>query len=285
LTYDGYRAVAEMLGSENENKFMSAAGFLTEFLDTRLPEENDEYRKAVLATDVITRRAFSNEVIKPGNTTVGDVRWWMMQQVNDLGLGMWFHPDLRVQRQAKTSQTAQQFLAVADEAAVLLPGDVIHVDFGLIYMGLSTDWQKHAYILKPGETDAPAGLKNALKNTNKLQDILFSIARAGMTGPEVYEKTMAECKKQGINASIYSHPIGTQGHGLGASIDFRPGIGGNVDDRLRLGSYTSIELNTATDVSEWGGQRVTIMAEDDAIMTERGFEFFRPRQVAFYLVK
>jgi Xaa-Pro aminopeptidase len=168
---------------------------------------------------------------------------------------------------------------------VLERGDVIHVDFGLIYMGLSTDWQKMGYILQKGEKDAPAGLKAALKNTNRLQDILFSFARPGMTGAEVYDKTMAECKKQGIQAMIYSHPLGAQGHGLGASIDFRRGAIGGDEERFRLGSYMSIELNTSTAVPEWDGQSVTIMAEDDAYMTENGYQWFRPRQTEFYLIK
>jgi Xaa-Pro dipeptidase len=284
LTYDGYKFLAETLGPENEKKFVSASKFLTEFFDTRLPEELQHYEKAVQATDVITRRAFSNEVITPGKTTVRDVRWWMMQQVNDLGLDIWFQPDLRVQRQAKSTGTTQQFLSTADESVVLMRGDLIHVDFGLIYMGLSTDWQKHGYILKAGEKDAPAGMKTALKNTNRLQDIMFGFARAGMTGTEVYDATMTECKKQGIDAMIYSHPIGAHGHGLGASIDFRRAIGG-AEERLRLGSYTSIELNTSTNVAEWDGQRVTIMGEDDAVMTESGFKFIRPRQTEFYLIK
>ena len=285
LTHDGYATLVETLGAENEKKFISAAKLLTEYFDTRLPEELEHYRQAVLATDVITRRAFSNEVIKPGKTTVGDVRWWMMQQVNNLGLGIWFQPDLRVQRQSKETGTTQQFLSVADEAIVLEPGDLVHVDFGLIYMGLSTDWQKHGYILKSGEKDAPAGLKTALKNTNRLQDILFGFARAGMTGTEVYDATMAECKKQGIDAMIYSHPIGAHGHGLGASIDFRRGtVGGDVE-RLRLGSYTSIELNSSTNVPEWNNQRVTVMAEDDAVMTSGGYQFIRPRQTEFYLIR
>ncbi len=284
LTYDGYKFLAEALGADNEKKFVSAANLLTEFFETRLPAELEHYRTAVLATDVITRRAFSNEVIRPGKTTVGDVRWWMIQQLNDLGVDTWFQPDLRVQRQAKSTGTTQQFLSTADESVLLERGDLIHVDFGLNYMGLSTDWQKHGYILKPGEKDAPAGLKAALKNTNQLQDIMFSFARAGMTGAEVYDQTMAECKKQGIEAMIYSHPIGAHGHGLGASIDFRRTIGG-TEERLRLGSYTSIELNTSTNVPEWNNQKVTIMAEDDAYMTETGYKFFRPRQTEFYLIR
>jgi Xaa-Pro dipeptidase len=249
-----------------------------------LPEELEHYRTAFLVTDILTRRAFSNEVIMPGKTTVGDVRWWFMQQINNLGLTTWFQPDLRVQRQAKTNANSQQFLAVADESMVLERGDLIHIDCGLIYMGLSTDWQKQAYILQKGERDAPAGLKNALKNTNALQDAIFKSARTGMTGTEVYEAAMAEMKRQNIEAMIYSHPIGTQGHGLGASIDFRRTLGASPE-RFRLGSYMSIELNTSTVVPEWNNQKVTLMAEDDAFMTEKGFEFFRPRQTELYLIK
>ena len=167
LTHDGYQFMAEALGPENEKKFVSAAQLLTDFFDTRVPDELPHYEPAVLATDVITRRAFSNEVITPGKTTVGDVRWWMMEQVNRLGLGIWFQPDMRVQRQAKSTAAGEQFLDVANESLVLERGDLIHVGFGLIYMGLSTDWQKHGYILKSGDKDAPAGFKAAIRNTNR----------------------------------------------------------------------------------------------------------------------
>lgn len=284
LSHDSYRFLVESLGGEGEKGFVSAANLLVEFFDTRLPEELEHYRNAVLATDVITRRAFSNEVIKPGKTTVGDVRWWMLEQVNKLGLTVWFQPDLRIQRQRASTELTGQFLSTAKEAEVIQPGDLLHVDFGLDYMGLSTDWQKHAYVLKPGETDAPAGLKAALKNTNLLHDAMFAVARAGMTGADVYEKTMAEMKQRNIEAMIYSHPIGTHGHGLGASIDFRGTIGGG-GNKIILGSYMSVELNTSTPVPEWNNQKVTIMAEDDAVMTPNGYEFIRPRQTEFYLIK
>jgi Xaa-Pro dipeptidase len=155
LSQASYQFLAETLGAETEKKFVSAANLLTEFFDMRLPEELEHYRTAVLITDILTRRAFSNEVITPGKTTVGDVRWWFLQQLNNLGLTTWFQPDLRVQRQAKDSATNQQFLSVADENIVLEPGDVIHIDCGLDYMGLSTDWQKHAYILRKGEKTRP----------------------------------------------------------------------------------------------------------------------------------
>lgn len=284
ITHDAFKFLAESLGQKYEKRFVSAGNLITDYLDTRLPEELDHYRTAVLVTDILTRRAFSNEVIRPGITTVGDVRWWFLQQLNDLGLDTWFQPDIRIQRRAVSNSQSQQFLSVASESDIIRRGDVIHIDCGLNYMGLSTDWQKHAYVLGPGEKTVPVGLRQAMRNTNSLQDALTGIARPGMTGAEVYDATMAEMKRQGIEAMIYSHPIGNHGHGLGPSIDFRRTLG-NSPERFRLGSYTSIELNTSTPVAEWGGQKVTIMGEDDAYMTADGFKFVRPRQNAFYIIK
>src|SRR5574341_32378 len=182
LTYDAHQFLTETLGEEYSKRFVSAAPLIVEYLDTRLPEELEHYRTAVTVTDILTQRALSNEVITPGKTTVGDVRGWMLQQVNNLGLSVWFQPDLRIQRQNRETGKTQQFLSVAEEAMVIERGDVMHVDFGLNYLGLSTDWQKHAYVLKPGEKDVPEGLKRAMVNTNRLQDLVFKHARAGMSG-------------------------------------------------------------------------------------------------------
>ena len=286
LTHDAYKFLAETLGADYAPRFMPAAPLIIEYLDTRVPEELESYRTAVALTDLLTRRAFSNEVIKPGKTTVGDVRWWFLQQVNDLGLDVWFQPDLRIQRQHQETGKTQQFLSVAEESMVIQRGDVIHIDCGLNYMGLSTDWQKMGYVLREGEKDVPQGFKNALANTNRLQDALFTHIRPGAKGFEVYDATMADMKKLGIEAMIYSHSVGNQGHALGASIDFRrPVTGTDLEPPFREGSYTSIELNTSTPVPEWGGQKVTIMMEDDAYLTREGMKWFRPRQTAFYLIR
>src|ERR1041385_4681640 len=285
LTHDSYKFLADTLGTDYSSRFVSAAPLIVEYMDTRIPEELETYRTAVALTDVLTQRAFSNEVITPGKTTVGDVRFWFLQQLNDRGLGTWFQADMRIQRQSQETGKTQQFLDVAEESAVIQLGDVIHIDCGLNYMGLSTDWQKMGYVLRAGEKDAPEGLKKALANTNKLQDALFTHIKPGAKGFEVYDATMADMKSAGIEAMIYSHSVGNQGHALGASVDFRrPAAGAPLEPPFREGSYTSIELNTSTPVPEWGGQKVTIMMEDDAYLTKDGMKWFRPRQTAFYLI-
>ena len=285
LTYDSYKFLSDTLGADYTSHFVSAAPLIVEYMDTRIPEELETYRTAVALTDILTQRAFSNEVIKPGKTTVGDVRFWWLQQVNNLGLDVWFQPDMRIQRHNQAVTKSQQFLDVAEESDVIQRGDVIHIDCGLNYMGLSTDWQKMGYVLREGEKDVPEGLKKALTNTNRLQDALFSHIRPGAKGFEVYDATMTDMKNAGIEAMIYSHSIGNQGHALGASVDFRrPTAGAALEPPFREGSYTSIELNTSTPVAEWGGQKVTVMMEDDAYLTKDGMKWFRPRQTSFYVI-
>jgi hypothetical protein len=290
LTYDTYNLIAEKMGSDAAQHFVPAADLIEDYLDTRIPEEFATYQGMVLLTNSLTRRALSSEVIHPGKTTVGDVRRWLYDQLWENRVSTWFQPDLRVQRKSKKNDTSRGFLAVASEETIIERGDVVHLDFGITYMGLNTDWQKMAYVLLPGEKDAPAGLKTAMKNTNALQDALTQrAARPGRPAAEVYNQTMDEMKQKAIEAQIYSHPIGNQGHGLGPSIDFRSAqrsdIGATAAKPLRKGSYLSVELNTQTAIPEWDGQKVYIMMEDDAYLTDDGYKFFVPRQEAFYLVK
>lgn len=290
LTYDTHQFIREAVGATYAARLTSAADLIEEYLDTRLIAEKEHYTTAVALTEQLVKRALSSEVITPGTTTVGDVRRWLYDAVMAHGVTTWFQPDLRVQRRGVPNPTSRGFLAVAPERLVIEPGDVVHVDFGISYMGLDTDWQKMAYVLRPGETDAPAGLKLAMTSTNILQDALMRRhSRPGKLAGEVYRDTMAEMKERNIEPMIYSHPVGAHGHGLGASIDFRAAdrtdIGQQAQRRLRAGSYISIELNTASAIAEWDGQKVFVMMEDVAWLDDDGWEFFRPRQEAWYLVR
>jgi Xaa-Pro dipeptidase len=286
LTWDSYNFLAEAMGADAERRFSSAEALIDEFLATRIPEEWAHYERLVALTEYVTKRALSNEAITPGVTTVGDVRRFMYDELWGHGVGTWFQPDLRVQRQGMAEVGSRGFLAVALEDIVIEAGDLVHVDFGISYMGLDSDWQKMAYVLRPGESDAPDGLKAALANTNALQDaLMLRASRPGRTAGEAYRETMAEMAEQGITAQIYSHPLGNHGHGVGPSIDFRSADQAEATDRTLVeGAYISIELNTKTAVPEWDGQDVYVMQEDPAYLTNEGWRFFRPRQEMFYLV-
>lgn len=288
LTADSKAWLEEILGPEVAKRIVPAADLIEEYLDTRLPEERPVYERMVAATEALVEHAFSREVITPGTTTIGEVRRWLYDRADALGYGLWFQPDLRLQRRGMANDTSRGFLAVAKEEWVIQPGDLLHVDFGLVSMGLMTDWQKMAYVLREGEVAAPEGLRAALARTNELQDALCRTARPGRVAGEVYSEVMAAMEAKGIVAQVYSHPLGNQGHGLGATIDFRSTKRDDAVERaaktLRPGSYLAVELNTRSAVPEWDGQEVYVMQEDPAWLSDSGYVFFRPRQERYYLI-
>jgi Xaa-Pro dipeptidase len=287
LTHDTYLYLTESLGADFSKRLVSAQDLIEEYLDTRIPEEREPYLAAVRLTDSLVRRALSNEVIKPGVTTIGDVRRWLFDALWCNRVDTWFQPDFRLQRKGEASSTARGFLETASERDVIQRGDLLHLDFGITYMGLNTDWQKMAYVLREGESAPPAGLTAALRNTNRLQDALATISRPGKKAGSVYDETMAAMKAAGINAQIYSHPLGNQGHALGASIDFRARSRADMptERSLRGGSYLAMELNTTTAVPEWDGQTVFMMEEDPVWLSDDGWKFFVPRQEALYVIR
>jgi Xaa-Pro aminopeptidase len=284
LTRASYEMLARALGPEGEGRFVSAAGLIEEYLDTRIPEEVPHFATLVHLTEVLARRALSNEAITPGETTVGDLRRFLFDALWAHGVRTWFQPDFRVQRAGVEGATSRGFLAVSPEETVVRRGDLLHLDFGISYMGFDSDWQKMAYVLRGDETEAPEGLRRGLANTHVLQDVLMSAARPGRPAGEVYAETMAEMEERGIEAMVYSHPLGNHGHALGPSIDFRSAAEGRPRP-LRPHSWISVELSTTSEVPEWNGKQVVFMQEDPAYLTDEGYRFFRPRQESFYLIR
>ncbi len=285
LTRSTYQFLAEAVGPEIEKRFVPAEPLIEEYLDTRIPEETAPYLSMVRLTESLTHRALSNEVITPGKTTVGDLRRFLYDELGKANVSTWFQPDVRVQRKSAKSDLSRGFLAVAQEAEIIQRGDLVHIDFGVTYLGLNTDWQKMAYVLADGETDAPAGLKVALAHTNALQEAVMQESKPGRGAADVYEAVMARMATQGIEAQVYSHPLGNQGHGLGASIDMRSATRKEPSKELRKGSWLALELNSKTPVPEWGGQLVYVMEEDPVWLSDEGWVPFVPRQTSFYLVK
>jgi hypothetical protein len=272
----------EALGAKWASRFTSAENLALDLIATRLPEENEMFRRMTRVVWGIIDTAFSNVVITPGVTRTDDVVWWMRQKVNDLGLGTWFHPSVEVQRRGATD---------ADLGAnpVIQRGDVLHCDFGITAMRLNTDTQHMGYVLRDGETDAPAGLKQALLNSNRLQDIVIGEIRAGRTGDAILNASRAKMKSAGIDGTIYSHPIGMHGHGAGPLIglwDYQDGVPGRGEVPVIPNMWYSIELQATTPVPEWNNQRVTSAQEEDVVLDANGVpQWALARQTVFHLVR
>jgi Xaa-Pro aminopeptidase len=271
--------LVQALGPEYAKRLASAERLAVGWLERRLPEEIEVYHRIAAIAHVIIAEAFSPAVVTPGVTTTSDVEWWMWEKVRSLGLSTWFDPGISLQR-PKSSPFK--------DSPVIHPGDLLHCDFGINYIKLDTDTQQHAYVLRPGETDAPQGLKNALAQGNRLQDILLGEMKEGLTGNQILAAALKRAKDEGLKPSIYTHPLGVHGHAAGPTIglwDMQGGVPGPGDYPLFPDTVHSIELNVRAAVPEWGGQEVQIALEQDAAFTRAGASFLDRRQTALILIK
>jgi hypothetical protein len=285
LTYSEHGRIVEALGGMAE-RVRSAERLCVGWLEHRIDPELVVYPGLVEMGHALIAEAFSSRVITPGITTTDDVVWWMRQTMHSAGLRAWFQPSIEIQAHglgfagpAGGSKSAPR--------KVIMPGDLLHCDVGFVYLGLATDQQQHAYILRPGETDAPDGLNAALADGNRLQDIHMSAMHVGRTGNEVLKATLTQAKDEGIVPSVYSHPLGYHGHAAGPVIglwDSQGGVPGRGDYELFDHTCYSIELNVTKPVPEWDNQVVRIALEEDAALVDGKAHWLHGRQTQFFVV-
>ncbi|MDD8026389.1 MAG: M24 family metallopeptidase [Acidobacteriota bacterium] len=272
-------SLLKALPPEYASRLHSAERLALRLLERRSPEELEVYPHIVAVAHGIIAEAFSRRVITPGVTTTDDVVWWMRERTRELGQTNWFQPSVEIQR-PKSSPYGN--------SPVIHRGDLLHCDFGIVYIGLCTDTQQLAYVLKEGETDAPEGLKKAMIEGNRLQDIHLEEMKAGRTGNEVLAAALKRAKDEGLKPSIYTHPLGRHGHAAGPVIglwDKQGGVPGTGDFPLFYDTVWSIELNVRSVVPEWNNQEVTIALEQDAALTKEGAHFLDVRPTTIRLIR
>lgn len=281
LTSNDYDNLISVLPKNLQTRVTSAEKLSVSWLETRTEKEMAIYPQICRIAHEIILEGFSDKVIQPGVTTTEDVVWWYRERIKELKLDTWFHTSVSVQRNEPEAVTLKR-----PQPLVILPGDLLHVDFGITYLRLNTDTQQHAYILKAGETEAPAFLRDAFKKGNRLQDILTSNFKDGRTGNDILKASRDQALAEGITPSIYTHPIGFHGHAAGTTIgmwDMQGGVPHTGDYPMHYNTAYSIELNCTVNVPEWK-KDVRIALEEDGFFDATGFRYIDGRQKELILV-
>ena len=287
LTATEYNLLKSSLNRRQLKKVVSAEKLAIGWLETRSAMEMEYYPEICNIAHEIIKEGFSSNVITAGKTTTDDVVWWYRDRIRELGLITWFHPTVDLQRSDNIKFDFLSAFSKSKVSNVIQKGDLLHVDFGITYLGLNTDTQQHAYVLKDGEMNAPAELNNALRIGNKLQDILTSEFTTGRTGNEILLSALTKAKSVGIKPQIYTHPIGFYGHGSGPTIgmwDKQEGVPVNGDYPLFKNTAYSIELNAKVYIESWG-KEIAIMLEEDAFFDGEKCDYMNSRQTKMILIR
>jgi Xaa-Pro aminopeptidase len=264
---------------ELQSRIQPAERLAIRWLERRTPDEMEVYPHIVAIAHAIIAEAFSRTVITPGVTTTDDVVWYFRERSRQLGLTNWFQPSVDIQR-ARNSPYG--------DSKVIHRGDLLHCDFGITYLSLCTDTQQMAYVLQDGEVDAPKGLQAAFARANRLQDIHLAEMRVGLTGNAMLAAILKRAKSEGLQASVYTHPLGFHGHAAGTIIglwDQQGGVAGLGDFPLYEDTAHSVELNVRSVVQEWGNIDVRIPLEQDILFRRSGASWMDQRQTAITLIR
>ena len=280
LTAELKEYLLDAVGPGYADRIVSSEPLLVEYVSTRTPAEDAIQREASAATFAILRRALSDEVITPGRTTLLDVHYWITAEWKRQGFEFNFPASVDLQRAAAAPRDSDD--------AVIRPGDLLHVDFGVRQSGIVADQQKMAYVLRSGEEEAPAGLRAAFERSNRMAEILLEEFVPGRTGIQIKTRAEARAADEGIDALVYSHAQGNWVHDAGVWMvfDWPDRYGDHPRFPLRAGEWISLEFSVTAPAPEWDGQAVTIMREEDTLVHGDGrVEYLSGPQTELWLIR
>jgi len=290
LSHTSYVHLREVLGAYGD-RLVSAERFVSDFRATRTAIEIATFAEAGEISREIAERAFSNEVVTPGVTTLEDVAWWMSDQLLARGLESSFDmPSVYV--------TGPEGIVATSSDRIIRRGDLLMIDWGVGFLDFYTDMKRIAYVLGDGETEAPAGIRNAFERAVEVRDVMKAAIAPAATAQEALDATWAAIEAAGFNRIEFNQPsadpsvtdvvigphsVGNWGHGFGPSLAFFNPT--RLTYELRPGTLISVELFAYTANRDWGGAKVRIPLEDDAVVTERGVEWLYPVNSRILLIK
>jgi Xaa-Pro aminopeptidase len=290
LSHSERLELEEILGEKYAKRFVSAEKLTSDFRSRRVASEIAAFAEAGEFSYQIAEKAFSNQVITPGVTTLEDVAWWMMDQLYSNNLGSSFGmPSVYI--------TGPDGVEAMSSNRIIQGGDVLMLDWGVGLMNFYTDMKRIAYVLKEGETSVPSSIQNAFDQGLKVRQILLETIRPEITAQQAEDQIYQSLQSAGFNRIEFNQPstddvtdviigchsVGNWGHGIGPSIAFFNPV--RLTYTIKPSNLLSIELFAYTKIPEWGGKKLRIPLEDDAVVTERGVEWVYPANSKILIIK
>lgn len=290
LSHSMYQHLARTLGEPYSSRLVSAERLVSEFRSHRVAGEIVAFGEAAGIAIQIAERALSNEVITPGKTTLEDVAWWMQDQLLARGLESEFDmPSVYI--------TGPEGIVATSTPRIIQPGDIVMIDWGVRLMNFGTDVKRVAYVLRPGETAPPASIQNAFDKAIAVRDVLKPVIQPGVRADEVMKRMDDALRAAGYGVIEFNrpnaddrtdvvygfHPVGNTGHGIGPSLTTWQPL--QATFTLHRQHLFAFEYFAYTPIPEWGGKKLRIPIEDDAVLMEHGIQFVHPANYRLLVIK
>jgi Xaa-Pro aminopeptidase len=290
LTYTMHQHLVKTLGEPYASRLVSAETLVSEFRSKRVAAEIVGFGEAAGIAIQLAERALSNEVITPGRTTLEQVAWWLQDRLLERGLGSEFDmPSVYI--------TGPEGIAATSTARTIQPGDVMMIDWGVQLMNFGTDVKRVAYVLKPGEHGPPTSIQNAFDRALGVRDVLKKAIRPGVRAAETMKAMDAALRAAGYGVIEFNrpnnddktdvvygfHPVGNTGHDIGPSLTTWQPL--QQTFTMHLQHMFAFEYFAYTPIPEWGGKKLRIPIEDDAILMEHGIQFLHPANYRLLVVR
>ncbi|MFV1884107.1 MAG: M24 family metallopeptidase [Balneola sp.] len=281
LSYTQRMNLENMLGNSFSERLVSSEELIYEWLSIKLPAEVEIMTRAAELTAAWQIEAY--EMIVPGVTTDAEVAAFLDAKMKEYGVGEAWSP---AQNPNVNSGEDRGHSHATDK--VIMPGDVIQTDFGIkLYDRWVSDIQRFAYVLKPGEIEAPEDIQFYWESARAGNRAAFNAMKPGVKGVEVDAAQREVMKANNSEYVMWStgHPVGYVAHDTG------PNLGGSQSPSIRPAAQKDLKAGMVFAFDgfhawtlESGGTK-TISVEEMVVITEDGARWLIPPQEELVLVK
>lgn len=281
LSWTQREELERALGDALSGRLVSSEEVVIEWLSVKLHREVEIMRRAARLTEQLELEAYAQVV--PGVTTDADVARFLKRRMAELGVVDGWAPD---QNPNVNSGPDRGHSHATDK--VIQPGDVIQTDFGIRVHGMwVTDIQRFAYVLRPGETEAPPEIEARWEHAREGSRAAFGAMRPGVTGWAVDLAQREVLERHGSIPIIWStgHPVGYWAHDVGPRLGGAAGgapPSGDAARELRPGQTFAFDGFFGWPQDD--GTTKTISVEEMVVVTESGAEWLIPPQEEWVLI-
>lgn len=262
----------------HKDRFVSAEELIVSLFSRKMPAEIEAVRTAVERTQIIIREAFSGKVVKPGVTTERDVADYLLKRAEEL--------ELTESCLSIVVGPMRGHDGPGDR--IIQYGDLLRSDICFRYRGYSSDIQRTAYVLKPGEKDAPGFVRKYWQDCKDANLAALAAIRPGRPANDADNAARQLLIKRGYQEHPFGsgHTIGVDVHDIGPlpAPDWPERYGSLVWIPFEPGMTFAIEPSVIVNDERLGGE-VNIGLEEDILVTGNGYEVLGELQQELWLIR